>query len=47
METIETSLHPVKAWVDGVEFEDEARAQVAAMASLPFIHSHIAIMPDV
>jgi tRNA-splicing ligase RtcB len=47
METIETSLHPVKAWVDGIEFEDEARAQVAAMASLPFIHSHIAIMPDV
>jgi tRNA-splicing ligase RtcB len=47
METILTNVHPVKAWVDGVEFEDAARQQVAAMASLRFIHSHIAIMPDV
>jgi tRNA-splicing ligase RtcB len=47
MKTITTSVHPVKAWIDGVEFDDNARKQVAAMASLPFIHSHIAIMPDV
>jgi tRNA-splicing ligase RtcB len=47
MQTITTSVHPVKAWIDGVEFEESARQQVAAMASLPFVHSHIAIMPDV
>jgi tRNA-splicing ligase RtcB len=47
MELILTGRSPVKAWVDGVEFEEAARQQVAAMASLPFIHSHIAIMPDV
>lgn len=37
----------VKAWVRGVEFEQEAQEQVAKMTSLPFIHSHVAIMPDV
>jgi tRNA-splicing ligase RtcB len=47
MELIETARHPVKAWVDGVGFDSQARAQVAKMASLPFIHSHVAIMPDV
>lgn len=38
---------PVKAWVDGVQFEDEARKQVENLASLPFIHKHVAVMPDV
>lgn len=37
----------VKAWIDGVEYEDSARVQVEAMASLPFIHPYIAILPDV
>lgn len=37
----------VKAWVDGVPFEDAARAQVANVAALPFIHKHVALMPDV
>lgn len=37
----------VKAWVDGVEFETEARLQVERMARLPFIYKHVAIMPDV
>jgi tRNA-splicing ligase RtcB (3'-phosphate/5'-hydroxy nucleic acid ligase) len=38
---------PIKAWVDGVEFEDSARAQVENVASLPFIYKHVAVMPDV
>src|SRR5215831_16646849 len=38
---------PVKAWTDGVPFDENARAQVTKMAQLPFIHCHIAIMPDV
>lgn len=38
---------PVKAWVDGVPFDYNARDQVLNVASLPFIHKHIAVMPDV
>lgn len=38
---------PVKAWTDGVPVEDLALQQVANVARLPFIHSHVAIMPDV
>jgi tRNA-splicing ligase RtcB (3'-phosphate/5'-hydroxy nucleic acid ligase) len=37
----------VKAWVDGVPFEDAARKQVENVARMPFVHSHVAIMPDV
>jgi len=38
---------PVKAWTQGVPFEDEARQQVMNVATLPFVHKWIAIMPDV
>ena len=37
----------VKAWVDGVQVEDQARAQIDNLAAMPFIHKHIAVMPDV
>lgn len=37
----------IKAWTKGVVFEDKAQQQVKNIASLPFIHKHIAIMPDV
>lgn len=37
----------IKAWVNGVQLEDAARTQLDNMASMPFIHKHIAIMPDV
>ena len=47
MQTIETGVHPIKAWVDGVPFEDQARLQLERLARLPFIHSHLAVMPDV
>ncbi|MCK5750504.1 MAG: RtcB family protein [Oricola sp.] len=46
-ETIETGGAPVKAWIRGVPVEDEARMQLANVARLPFIHSHVAAMPDV
>jgi tRNA-splicing ligase RtcB (3'-phosphate/5'-hydroxy nucleic acid ligase) len=46
-ETIETGYAPIKAWVDGVPVEEAARRQLFNIASLPFIHSHVAIMPDV
>ena len=38
---------PIKAWTVGVPFEDEAKKQLRAIASLPFIHKWIAVMPDV
>ncbi len=41
------SAAPVKAWTDGVPVEDVALRQVANVARMPFIHSHVAIMPDV
>ena len=38
---------PIKAWIDGVPLEDAARKQLVNVASLPFIHHHVAAMPDV
>src|SRR5262245_24744585 len=46
-ETIETGYAPIKAWVRGVPVEDAARRQLFNIAALPFIHSHVAVMPDV
>ncbi|API59559.1 RNA-splicing ligase RtcB [Tardibacter chloracetimidivorans] len=36
----------IKAWIDGVQVEQQARQQLDNMAAMPFIHKHIAIMPD-
>jgi len=38
---------PIKLWTRGVPLEYEARRQLINMASLPFIHRWIAVMPDV
>ena len=38
---------PVKSWTRGVPFEEEARRQLENVARLPFIHRHVAAMPDV
>jgi tRNA-splicing ligase RtcB (3'-phosphate/5'-hydroxy nucleic acid ligase) len=38
---------PIKQWTRGVPVEAAARKQLANIASLPFIHSHVAVMPDV
>ncbi len=37
----------IKAWVKGVPVEDQARAQLANVASMPFVHKWVAAMPDV
>ena len=37
----------IKAWTNGVDVEDQARQQLDNIAALPFIHKHVAIMPDV
>ncbi|MEM1415474.1 MAG: RtcB family protein [Myxococcota bacterium] len=46
-EVFESSGAPIKAWVRGVAVEDEARAQLTRIASMPFIHKWVAAMPDV
>src|SRR6204780_1189695 len=37
----------VKMWTMGVPVEEEARAQLARTATMPFIFKHMAVMPDV
>jgi len=46
-ELFETGGAPIKAWVKGVPVEDAAKRQLENVARLPFIHSHVAAMPDV
>jgi tRNA-splicing ligase RtcB len=38
---------PIKAWTRGVPFADNAKDQLANIASLPFVHKWVAAMPDV
>jgi tRNA-splicing ligase RtcB len=46
-EEIESSGAPIKAWTRGVPVEAAALEQLRNVAALPFIHSHVAVMPDV
>jgi len=38
---------PIKAWTKGVGIEERAAEQLRNISSLPFIHKHVAAMPDV
>ena len=38
---------PIKAWVKGVPFAENARQQLERIARLPFVHQWVAAMPDV
>lgn len=42
----ETGHHAIKAWDQGVEFDDNTRQQLRNIASMPFVHRHVAAMPD-
>lgn len=46
-EVIPSLGKPIKAWTIGVPVEEEAKQQLRNLASLPFVHKHIAVMPDV
>src|SRR5690348_1164049 len=37
---------PIKSWDHGVDFDDNTIKQLENIAALPFIHSHVAAMPD-
>lgn len=43
----ETRAKPVKMWTRGVPVDDGSRQQLLNTATLPFIHKHVAAMPDV
>jgi tRNA-splicing ligase RtcB len=38
---------PIQAWIKGVPLEDAARSQLLNAARMPFVHHHVAVMPDV
>ena len=44
-EVLTSARVPVKIWTD--EVDDRSRTQLSNIASLPFIHHHVAAMPDV
>lgn len=46
-EVDDTQKHLIKTWTRGVLLEDAARQQLRNIASMSFIHSHVAAMPDV
>ena len=45
MEVLTSQRVPVKIWTDDVD--EKSKQQLANIASLPFIHHHVAAMPDV
>lgn len=38
---------PIKAWTDGVPVEEAALKQLHNVSRMPFLHKHVAVMPDV
>lgn len=44
MQIISDTKKPIKIWTNDIE--PEAMQQLVNMANLPFIHSHVAVMPD-
>ena len=43
----ETPGVPIKSWTRGVPVQERAWQQLRNVASLPFIHGHVAAMPDI
>lgn len=43
----EENATPIKMWTKGVPVDDGAREQLLKTARMPFIHKHLAVMPDV
>ncbi len=46
-EVIQGGRLPIKTWTRGVQVEDAAKQQLLNLANMPFVHKHIAAMPDV
>lgn len=46
IEPAQSGHKAIKAWNKGVEFDDNTIQQLRNIASLPFVHRHVAAMPD-
>src|ERR1035437_6463383 len=46
MHIIEGAIHPIKAWADYVEIEEEAKKQLINTANLSIVSPYVAVMPD-
>ena len=44
---IEGAAKPIYAWTEGVPFDHKAQQQLRNVADMPFVHRHVAVMPDV
>ena len=44
---VDATRVPIKAWTRGVPMEDAAFDQLRKLSALPFVHRHLAVMPDV
>jgi tRNA-splicing ligase RtcB (3'-phosphate/5'-hydroxy nucleic acid ligase) len=45
MRVLSNGVVPVKVWTD--EIEETALQQLRNLSQLPFVHKHVAVMPDV
>lgn len=45
--TINKAAHPIEMWTDPATVESQAFDQLINIANLPWIHKHVAVMPDV
>lgn len=46
-QVIATERFPIYSWTEGVSIEESAIKQLKNIANMPFIHHHVAVMPDV
>lgn len=47
MEIIREAKAPIWTWAPWDEIEEEAQKQIRAVANLPWVARHVAVMPDV
>jgi tRNA-splicing ligase RtcB (3'-phosphate/5'-hydroxy nucleic acid ligase) len=46
VEFTEGAFVPVKYWTRGVAVEEAAKEQIRKLSHMPFLHKHVAVMPD-
>lgn len=46
-EPVQQGHKPIKAWTKGVDLDERAHKQLENIAAMPFVHKHVAAMPDV
>lgn len=46
-QVVPTEKGLIKAWINGVMLDENAKQQLVNTASMPFVYKHLAVMPDV